>query len=227
MRTILLGCVMLAWILAPSSERTAFVEADRDATLIEDPAGALANGSGPNLFAGHTAQELGGVRRGLIRFDVASAVPPDANIEAVELTLHLAPSNPTPRTIALHRVLDDWGEGPSASAGGQGRPAEPGDVTWLHTRYDEELWARPGSQFVARGSADAEVGSEGLHVWPSTRALVRDVRIWLRAPHRNFGWVLIGDEAELQSSKSFASREHPQVSLRPRLAVTYRLPGED
>ena len=49
------------------------IQADRDATLIEDPDGAYANGIGPALFAGST--DKAGVRRALIRFDVAGVLP--------------------------------------------------------------------------------------------------------------------------------------------------------
>jgi hypothetical protein len=34
-----------------------------------------------------------------------------------------------------------------------------------------------------------------------------------------------GDETTPQTAKSFASRENPDLSLRPVLEVTYRLPG--
>lgn len=210
----------------PAGAATVSIEADRDATLIEDPAGALANGSGPNFFVGRNNQTRDSIRRALVRFDVAAAVPPGALIEQVELTLEMLPSNPEPQEIGLHRVLADWSEGPSSSAGGQGRPSEPGDVTWLHTVYDVELWVHPGSQFAARESARLEVGSAGSYSWTSTNHLVQDARLWLHAPRQNFGWVLIGDETRPQTAKSFASRESADPSLRPLLVVIYSLPGE-
>jgi hypothetical protein len=56
--------------------------------------------------------------------------------------------------------------------------------------------------------------------------MVADVRLWLAAPHRNFGWILLGDETAPGTAKSFGSREEPDLSLRPVLEVTYHLPGD-
>jgi hypothetical protein len=214
--TLLLG--------GPVSAETVIIEADRDATLIEDPDGELANGGGP-LFVGRTAQDENGVRRALLHFDVAAALPEQAIIEDVSLTLHMLPSHPEVRRLRLYRVLADWGEGPSFSGGGGGAQAEPGDATWLHTFYDYDFWVHSGGQFVGRSSATLEVGDSDFCTWEGGSHLVQDVRLWNAAPHRNFGWILTGDETTYQSVKSFASREHADPVLRPALAVTYRLPG--
>ena len=47
---------------------------------------------------------------------------------------------------------------------------------------------------------------------------------WLKHPEKNFGWILIGDETEPQTAKTFASRENPDETLRPLLEVEYSLP---
>jgi len=165
------------------------VEADRDATLIEHPDGELGNGSGPSMFVGRTGQSQNGVRRAVLRFDVASALPEQAVIESVSLTLYEAPSNPATREIRLHRVLTDWGEGASASSGGSGAPAETGDVTWIHNFHDSEFWVHSGGHFVGRVSARLDVAGSGFYTWESTRHLVQDVRLWSSNPGRNFGWI--------------------------------------
>jgi hypothetical protein len=202
------------------------IEAARDATLIEHPDGALANGAGPVLFAGRTAQPVNGVRRALVTFDVAGALPDRAIIESVSLTLFMTPSNPEPRVIRVYRVLADWGEGLSSSSGGGGAPSGPGDATWIHTFWDTDFWVHSGGQFLGRASAELEVGSSGLYTWDSTVHLVQDVRQWSAAPTRNFGWILIGDELTPQTAKSFASRDHPDPMLHPVLEITYQVPGE-
>jgi hypothetical protein len=219
--------IALLLLLTPAlaTAETVLIDAGRDATLIEDPDGALANGSGPVFFVGRTNQAQDSVRRGLVYFDVAAALPRNARVENVRLTLYMSPSNPGPRGIHLHRLLADWGEGASSASGGGGDFSAPGDATWIHTFYDDAFWVRPGGHFVGRASASREVGDTGFYTWESTRKMVADVRLWLAAPHRNFGWILIGDETTPQNAKSFASREEPDASLRPVLEVTYHLRG--
>jgi hypothetical protein len=220
--------LLLTLLLAPAlaTAETVLIEAARDTTLIEDPDGALANGSGPAFFVGRNNQAQNSVRRGLVYFDVAAAVPGNARVENVQLTLYMSPSNAASRRIGLHRLLAAWGEGASYASGGGGDLAAPGDATWIHTFYDDAFWVRPGGHFVARASASRDVAASGFYTWESTRKMVADVRQWLAAPQRNCGWILIGDETTRQNAKSFASREEPDPSLRPLLEVSYRLPGE-
>ena len=203
------------------------IPATRDATLIEDPDGARANGSGPALFAGRTAQGENGLRRAVLRFDVAAAVPRQALIRRAFLTLHLTPSNGVPADVAVHRLLEDWSEGPSFSAGGAGTAAQAGDCTWLHRDYDQQFWVVPGGQFVADPSATLAVEGEDYYTWPSGQQLIADVRLWLKAPDRNFGWILLGDEATPQSAKRFDSRESQTPAFRPVLTVEYERPGRE
>jgi hypothetical protein len=216
---------LLSVMPATAYAETVRIEADRDATLVEDPDGALANGSGPFFFVGRTGQGQNSLRRTLLRFDVAGALPEQAIVESVSLTLFMSPSNSEMRDVRLYRAMADWGEGASSSSGGGGRPSEPGDATWIHTFYDVEFWVRGGGQFVGRSSARLDVAGSAFYTWESTNHLVQDVRLWKSAPQRNFGWILIGDETTPQTSKSFASRENPDPALRPVLEVTYRTPG--
>jgi len=106
---------------------TVTIPAEADATLIEDPGGAAANGQGPHFFVGRTSQGANALRRGLLRFDVAGHVPAGARIEAASLTLYVSQTNAGPANVSLRRVLFDWGEGPSSSTGGQGAPAQAGE----------------------------------------------------------------------------------------------------
>jgi hypothetical protein len=223
-RTAVLPVIIFLGVL-PAASETLTLEASRDATLIEDPDGSLANGAGPVFFVGHTAQSENGIRRALLSFDVAAALPRGAIIESVSLRLFMTPSNPEPRPIRLHRVLADWGEGPSARSGGGGATALPGDVTWLHTFWDYDFWVQSGGQFLGRASAALVVAGPGYYSWSDVPHLAQDVRLWNEAPARNFGWILTGDETTRQSSKSFASREHPDPALRPILVITYRTAG--
>jgi len=217
--------VLLFCLGLPAGAETVRIVADRDATLVETVDGSLANGSGPAFFAGRTSQGQDFRRRALLHFDVAGSLPRGAVVERVALTLSMNPSNPQPRELRLHRVFADWSEGPASAGGGGGAPSQPGDATWIHTSYDDEFWRLPGGQFSPLPSARRTVSDAGAYSWREGRALVRDVRLWLAAPQRNFGWILIGDESTPTTSKSFASREHPDATRRPVLEVTYRLPG--
>jgi len=199
---------------------------DRDATLIEHPHGELANGAGPALFVGRTKQSSNGVRRALLHFDVGGMLPGNAIIKDVSLTLHLTKSNPRTVDISAHRVLDDWREGLSSSSGGGGAIAQSGDTTWLHTNFDVHYWKRIGGHFVARASATSVVGASDKYIWADSKKLLADVRLWLHAPQRNFGWLLKGDENTVQSVKRFDSRETSTPDNRPVLTIHYTRPGK-
>ena len=219
---MLLASSLLA--LVPLQTLTVSIPATGDATLIESPDGGTANGQGPHLFVGRTGQPANGIRRGLVRFDVAGHVPAKALIESVSLTLNVSQTNAGPVDVSVHRLLAAWGEGPSSSNGGQGAPASAGDATWIHRSYPDEYWVKPGGHFVAAASAGATVAGPGFYLWEDTPLLVNDVRLWSRVPNRNFGWALVADESTPATAKRFDSREHPSPAVRPVLVVSYRLP---
>jgi hypothetical protein len=218
-----ISAAMLAVAPALAAELV-HIAAARDATLVEHPEGARANGSGPALFAGRTAQD-DGRRRALLLFDVAAALPREAIVKSAQLTLRMTPSNAGPAEVAVHRVLASWSEGPGLSTGGSGVPAQPGDATWLHRVYEDQLWIFPGGQFVPVPSAALTVAGEGFYSWQGSTGLLADVRLWHNAPQRNFGWILLGDEETLQSVKRFDSRESLTPEYRPVLTLEFEMPG--
>ena len=162
-----------------------------------------------------------------MRFDVAAHVPPGAIVESATLALHCSQTNGGPAAVSLHRVLAPWGEGASSTSGGSGAPAEPGDATWLYASFDDVPWPVAGGLFTPRPSAVAIVDQPGAYAWSATRRMVQDVHLWLVAPERNRGWLLLGDESQLTTTKRFDSRENPDAALRPVLRVTWRMPGSD
>jgi hypothetical protein len=205
---------------------TTVIPALKDATLIEDPSGSLANGAGPYAFAGRTSQASGSVRRGMIAFDVAAHVPRGASIKTAALTLHVSHTNAGPVEIGLHRLLGDWGEGDSVASGGRGAPAAFGDTTWIHTFYDGDFWAAPGGDFAASPRSIIQVAGPGFYTWPSTPETVADVQSWLDAPTSNHGWALVGDEDLPATVKAFDSGESGDETYRPMLLAEYeRRPG--
>jgi hypothetical protein len=208
----------------PARADTAVVAAAQDATLIEDPAGAFASGSGPAVFAGRIASTLQSVRRALIRFDVAAAVPPGSVVEEVRLRLHLAQSNSGPTPASLHRVTQTWGEGASASLGGGGAASQEGDATWIHRFHDGVFWTTPGGDFDPVSHAGATLDQPGFTTFGTTPEMVADVQSWLDDPLSNAGWILLGDESRTQTAKRLDSRENPDPALQPLLEIVYAAP---
>ncbi len=211
------------WRPAAVVAETVTIQPAADATLIEDAGGALANGADSGIFAGRTAQGSGAIRRALIRFDVAAAIPAGAQITSATLTLYMSKTRAAAHSISLQRVLTGWTEGMAAGSGA-GEPVSAGDVTWLHTTYPGLFWTTPGGDFSMTISANQTVNAAGFYQWGSTPGVVADVQSWLDLPSENFGWILVGNEAPGVSAKRFDSREAPVTARRPILAITYSIP---
>lgn len=210
---------------SPAEPRTVVLEPVRDATLIESADGSLANGEGAALFVGRTGQPRDSRRRALLLFDVAGALPSGAELLSATLTLTLEHTHAGPEPIELYRVVADWGEGPSKTAGGRGAAALPGDATWLHRSFPDAPWSRPGGDFAAPPSAVAVAAAEGRFTWGPAPEMTADAESWLRRPADNHGWLLLGNEEAAGTAKSFASRESETPESRPRLTLTFRPPS--
>lgn len=215
---LVLGATLVA---TPVSAAVAILPASQDNTLIETTDGSLSNGAGPFVFAGRTSQEAGSVRRALLAFDVAQALPAGAVVTRVALALEASQDNGGASTLRLHRVLADWGEGASWYDGGRGAPALPDDATWIHRFFDEYVWSDAGGDFSPVASASTVVEAPGVYVWSSPQ-MAADVQVWLDDPARDFGWILLGDEASPATVKRFDSRESPLPPARPALRVEFR-----
>jgi hypothetical protein len=216
---VMAGSLFFVW--SKSLADVAVFTPAKDNTLYESPTGALSNGIGSWFFSGQTnALEL---RRGIIAFDLSS-IPVDALVQDVSLVLFMDQTFvPTERTIALHRVLQDWGEGTTDAGFGEGGggPSTPGSVTWIHTFFDTSFWVNEAGDFVAAASAQTAVGAEGFPYEWSGPGLIQDVQAWVENPSLNFGWILIGEEVQTGSTKRFRAREFPDPLTVPMLMVTY------
>ena len=195
----------------------------KDNTLIEDAEGLMANGSGQYIFAGRTNQPA--IRRALVAFDVASAIPAGATIHSAALTLHMSRTgNPlSPSQVELYQVTASWSEGATKATGNEGRGLDvvPGDATWVHRSFDDQLWGTPGGDFVSGASAAVAVLRKGPYVWGSTDQMVADVQLWLDDSLADHGWLLRGDETINRNIKRFDSRENEDEANRPVLTVVY------
>jgi len=214
--TIALACV------AAGSANAAIINItpSKDNTLYEyDPVeGDTSNALGLHFFAGETA--MGELRRGVLAFDIAGNVPAGSTILAVTLSLNMSRTAlDDSRTVELHKLLADWGEGTSIAPGeeGDGAPATPNDATWRHRFFDTIFWTSEGGDFSVTVSASQSVGPIGQYTWTSAQ-MIADVQSWLDNPASNFGWLALGDESTILSSKRFDTRESASP---PVLTVQY------
>lgn len=201
----------------PAQADVVNIPSSKDNTLYEvapsllGQGGPPSNGAGVSFFAGRNNNPKGpGIRRGVIAFDVAAAIPEGSTINSVELVLNMTQTIAGPETVALHALTQDWGEGTSnatSGGGGGGAPATAGDATWLHTFFPGSFWTTPGGDFSATVSGSQTVDDVGLYTWGSTAEMVTDVQGWLDTPAGNFGWILIGNEAVVATSKRFDTKE--------------------
>jgi spore coat protein A, manganese oxidase len=209
----------------PATAATAILNPARDNTLYEYVAadGDRSNGAGAHFFAGKTDQ--GRLRRGVLAFNVAASIPAGSTITSVSLSLNMSRTNlNTSRTIELHKLLADWGEGTSNANAqeGQGAPATTNDATWRHRFYSTLLWTAQGGDFSGTVSASQSVGAIGTYTWGSTSQMVADVQSWLNSPSTNYGWLVKGDETTTTTAKRFETKES---AIPPALTVTYTPPS--
>jgi hypothetical protein len=100
--------------------------------ITADPTGTFEDnscGAGPDVFAGKAGQNARAfLRRALLRFDIAAAIPAGSSIDGVTLTLNV---NLTPDTVGatttLH-PLQSRGRAPAAT------PARPAPAPWRPCR---------------------------------------------------------------------------------------------
>ncbi len=221
---------------------TATINPIKDNTLYQpvqqDGYADVSDGAGPTMFAGkvkdadsdpNTAGTQPAVRRAVLAFDIAGAIPAGSTINSVQLILYADKvSQNTGYTVTLHRLTSDWGEGTSNTGNsrqGRGEAPTTNDATWHHTFYPSLFWTTPGGDYSVTISASRSVGNTGFYTWGSTSGMVGDVQAWLNTPSQNFGWILIGDETQIQTTKRFATRESTGstsgTSWKPRLVIDY------
>src|SRR5262249_37924132 len=168
-----------------------------DNTLYESSTGDISNGAGSYFIAGETNGGL--IRRGVIAFDIAGNIPAGATINSVSLSLHMSQTAGGTATVQLARLSADWGEGTSNASGSAGRgPAAPHNAATGGSRFfnTPATWTNGGGASPPPASAFTAVDGVGSYTWGSTTRMVADVQGWLDTPSSNFGWIVLGDEAE-------------------------------
>ncbi len=184
--------------------------------------GDRSNGVGVHFFAGETAEAE--LRRGVLAFDIAGSIPAGSTIISVSLSMNMSrAASSTARTVELHKLLADWGEGTSdaPTQEGQGALATTNGATWRHRFYNTIFWTTQGGDFSGTVSASQSVGAIGQYVWTSAQ-MVADVQSWLDNPATNFGWLVLGDESTSATGKRFDTRESTSP---PVLTIEYTAPA--
>lgn len=196
----------------------------KDNTLYQTTDGSLSNGSGSHLFTGATGQGL--ARRALLAFDLASQIPPGSTITKVTLTMRVSKTINSDQAIALHAVTKNWSEGPSVADNpfgrdGSGAASQPGDATWIHSSFPNTRWTNAGGDFNAAVDGTTTAQSLGDVTWASSASMIARVQSWVDQPATNFGWILIGNESSVVTTKRFDSREIVPAATRPALTIDY------
>jgi type II secretory pathway pseudopilin PulG len=180
-----------------------------------DPGGdALLVQSNPSQNFGDYELQVSGLlafqRHSLLTFDL-SALPSGIRLIGAELQLYQLNTLSLGGNLTAHRVTSSWVEGTSQGTG------SPDGSTW-NTHDGSNGWSSPGGdhQTTPIASASARLTS-GWISWN----IGAQVERWLDGTEANHGLLL---KTGLVSTLSFASKEHNDDSLRPRLVLTYACP---
>ncbi len=181
--------------------------------------------------------------RGLLKFDLAGAVPPQSRITGVVLAVDITKvpgDNPDNATFYdVHRMLQSWGEGsktnavsPPSQGNGLGTPASLGEANWYYRFASNRTWTTPGgkagSDYATNVSASQFIStpSQAPFYFDSTTQIVSDVQFWLDHPQSNFGWMIKAhDETEGWTARRFMAREDP-INIYPALFLDYIPPPQ-
>jgi len=215
----ILSTVVLSWPVC-SHAAVANLNAVED-TFINS--GSAGNNAGATGWFDAGRDGAGGIRRGLLRFDLSS-LPAGSTVTSatLQLTAVKIPGNgPVNSTFDLFRMLAAWKEG--TKSGNNGAAATAGETTWNARLLGTANWTSPGakSNAVATASASTAVGStdNAKYSWTGS-GLVADVQLWVNDPTQNFGWLLTSRaEASSRSVRGFTSRQGGAGA--PLLTVVY------
>jgi glucose/arabinose dehydrogenase len=192
---------------APSFAATATLSIAED-TFINS--GNPGNNAGRNGWFDAGRDGAGGIRRGLLRFDL-TGIPAGSTVTSASLQLTVVKvpgAGPANSTFDLFRLLAGWNEG--TKIGNNGGPATAGETTWNARMLGTANWTAPGAKAdaTATPSASTAVGSAGGNYSWSGSGVIADVQRWVNDPSQNFGWLLASrGESASRSVRGFASRE--------------------
>jgi hypothetical protein len=169
------------------------------------------------------------IYRSLLQFEIEGRLTdPDAVINAyIELTgWHHTDSNHLFHAYnSMYELNRPWGEGASI----QDENAGPGEVSWTYTALPDQ-WAIPGAASASDTDPGADrsetalvqmvaTNQDGYKTYWSSKNLVDAVKGWIDDPASNYGVLIKAIDESSQQTLHQASRENPDVSFRPKLAI--------
>jgi hypothetical protein len=197
-----------------------------------------------NQACGTTNNPFACRNRSLIKFDFQGLIPPGSRILNVDFRVWVTVQPPNDETdfntvFDFHRMLLPWGKGTGANGtnfpGAVGRPALPGESSWLMRLAPSNSWGIPGGaagiDYATQSSALTQVFTEpgtqnDFIVSAISNRLVADVQHWVDNPGQNFGWLTKArNEADRWTAKRFMNIESG-IDDYPRLLVTYVPPPD-
>jgi len=216
---MIIALVMLVSVSALSQSKEVEVSATIDNTIFKDL--ELSNGAGQYIFTGTT--KVGVTKRALVQFDLESKVPEDAIVDSSSIIMIPSKVKPGSTLISVYMLSAEWGEGTSAAEDGDGKGDVPAvnDATWIFSKFKTDRWVKKGGDFafVVSDTTTVVLGEESVF---SSSGITENVRFWLQEPTKNFGWIFIGDEANTQTSVKFASKDHSDNNMWPKLRIYYQ-----
>ncbi|HKQ38582.1 MAG TPA: DNRLRE domain-containing protein [Verrucomicrobiae bacterium] len=216
--------------LVGASAETIYLRPVGDTALLE--AFPTNNLGGQRWFNAGTSQNYT-KNRGLIRFDVAGALPTNAHVVSATLTVEVTKQPIDGYAIEnfrLHRMLRDWGEGhKSGEPPTLGAPAGTNECNWTHRfAFTGETWAAPGGSngvdYASDYSADTYVYDTfaSPYTFGPAAGMTADLQRWFEHPETNFGWMMLAEHEDINfTARRFASRE--DTFLGPVLAIDFVL----
>lgn len=220
--------IILACLSCLSQAETLTLQASADTSLWEaDP--DFNFGAQTEIVAGSLGSMVGQARsRILLQFDIASQLPPGAQIQSAQLrvTVVKTPPGGASSTFALHRVLLPWTEGASSGPLPGGSQASNGETTWKSRKHGTVEWSIPGGaigvDFDSQVSGTATIVSNGTYNIELTARGIDDLDAMRNSPLENYGWVLRSQSESIgKTARRFAARENN--SNAPSLNITYEL----
>ena len=204
-----------SWVVNPAGSSTILDLSPQDTTILLNTVSQGAHGS-LTVYTWPANRVAGNI---LIKFDL-SKIPANAVIQSATLTLSLTTYDTTTDnsyTVSLHQVIN---RNPDI-ARATGYTAD-GVTAWTANPCCASSVPMAMADIPSARSTLVVDRSLGKKTWDA-KALVT---AWLASPSSNLGLLLKADTTKAEGRyRTFASSEHPTVSSRPFLRVTYSAPA--